>query len=63
MSTFQENLKDSMRAATLSIHGGMSYDSVLLASGHELQTVRIVAYAVLRETLHEDTVNFALMDV
>ena len=52
-----------MRSTTLGIHGGLPYETVLLSSLHQLETVQIVRNGVFCESLHENAVHFGLVEV
>jgi hypothetical protein len=63
MGALEQYLKDCVRPAALSVHRGMSDNSILLAARHKLQTIHIIAYTILRQALHKNAVYLAFMDV
>lgn len=63
MRWFKQNLKNSVRSATLSVHWGLANETILLTSFHKLQTVEVMSDCILCQTFNKYSVYFWFMDI
>ena len=59
----EKDLEDGVRPTTLSVHGSLPDESVLLTSLHQLQTIQIMRDCILCEPFYENAVHFGLVEI